>query len=40
MTTEFIKFSDIEWNKTLFELTKRIFLMKRLNNISQNIPMT
>ena len=36
MTTESMKFSDIESNKILFEPTKRVCLVKRLNNTSRN----
>ena len=36
MTTEAIKFNDIESIKILFEPTKRVCLVKRLNNTSQN----
>ena len=36
MTTVSMKFSDIESIKILFEPTKRVCLVKRLNNTSQN----
>ena len=36
MTTESMKFSDIESFKILFEPTKRVCLVKRLNNTSRN----
>ena len=36
MTTKSIKFSDIESIKILLEPTKRVCLVKRLNNTSQN----
>ena len=36
MTTESMNFSDIESIKILFEPTKRICLVKRLNNTSGN----
>ena len=36
MTTVSMKFSDIESIKMLFEQTKRVCLVKRLNNTSQD----
>ena len=36
MTTVSTKINDIESIKILFEPTKRVRLMKRLNNASQN----
>ena len=35
-----MKFSDIESIKILFEKTKRVLLVKRLNRTSQNNTMT
>ena len=35
-----MKYSDIEWIEILVEPTKRLCLVKRLNNISQNNTMT
>ena len=40
MTTVSMKFSDIESIKILFKPTKRVCLVKRLNNTSQNNTMT
>ena len=40
MTAESTKFSDIESIKILFEPTKRVYLVKRLNNRSRNKTMT
>ena len=36
MTTATMKFSDIESIKILFKPTKRVCLVERLNNTSQN----
>ena len=36
MTTNSMKFSDIDLIKFLFEATKLVCLVKRLNNTSQN----
>ena len=36
MTTESMKFSDIESIKIFFEPTKRVCLLKRLNNTNRN----
>ena len=36
MITESMKFNDIESIKILFEPTKRVCLVKRLNNTSRN----
>ena len=36
MTTESMKFGDIELIKILFEPTKGVCLVKRLNNTSRN----
>ena len=40
MTTESIKFIEIESIQILFEPTKRLCLVKRLHNTSQNNTMT
>ena len=40
ITTVSIKLSDIESIKILFEQTKRVCLVKGLNNTSQNNTMT
>ena len=36
MTTESMKFSDIESIEIFFEPTKRVCLLKRLNNTNRN----
>ena len=40
MATKFIKLSDIESVEILFKRTKRVSLVKRLNNTSQNNTIT